>query len=322
MAARSIASLSLSFGLVSIPVKLYSATEADRTVSFNMLAPDGSRVEQQYVSKATGIKVERAEMQKGYEFEKDRYVVFSKEELKALEESPSHIVEILAFVPDKAIDPVYYDKAYFIAPDKRGGKPYSLLQDALLASRRCALASWNWKGKTHMVQVRPTEDGLVFQQLLWGDAVRSQRDLDIEHVTVSEAELQLALKIIEQGEADTYDPTQYQDEEKKRVLAAIDAKIAGQQIVAPQEITEVAGGQVIDLMEALRASLQKNAGKKPSTAASPSPRVKISAVRTVKTVEPVEAVIPDAPAVKPRKTVKRVEKNEAAPVPTKVRARR
>lgn len=305
MAARSLASLSLSFGLVSIPVKLYSATESDKTISFNLLAPDGSRVEQQYVSKASGVKVERADMQKGYEFEKDQFVVFSKDELKALEESPSHIVEILAFIPDKAIDPVYYDKAYFIAPDKRGAKPYSLLQDALLKSHRCALASWNWKGKTHMVQVRPTGEGLVFQQLLWGEAVRSQKDLHIEHVTVSEAELQLALKIIEQGEAATYDPSQYEDEEKKRVLAAIDAKIAGKQIVTPQEVSEVGGGQVIDLMEALRASLSKNA----KTKQTPS---KAKAT----------ADVAELPA-KPRKVVKRAEKPvEAAPAPTRARARR
>jgi DNA end-binding protein Ku len=305
MAARSIASLSLSFGLVSIPVKLYSATESESSIKFNLLAPDGSRLEQQYVSKSTGKKIERAEMQKGYEFEKERFVVFSKEELKALEESPSHIVEILAFVPDNAVDPIFYDKAYFIAPDKRGGKPYSLLQEAMLKSHRCALASWNTKGKTHMVQVRPTEDGLVFQQLLWGNAVRSQKDLNIEHVSVSDAELQLALKIIEQGEADSYDPSQYENEEQKRVLAAIDAKIAGKQIVTPAEETEEAGGQVIDLMEALRASLAKN-GKTRAQA----PRTK-----------PAAAVADIAP--KPRKAVKRAEK-VAEPVaePTKVRARR
>jgi DNA end-binding protein Ku len=305
MAARSIASLSLSFGLVSIPVKLYSATESESSIKFNLLAPDGSRLEQQYVSKSTGKKIERAEMQKGYEFEKERFVVFSKEELKALEESPSHIVEILAFVPDNAVDPIFYDKAYFIAPDKRGGKPYSLLQEAMLKSHRCALASWNTKGKTHMVQVRPTEDGLVFQQLLWGNAVRSQKDLNIEHVSVSDAELQLALKIIEQGEADSYDPSQYENEEQKRVLAAIDAKIAGKQIVTPAEETEDSGGQVIDLMEALRASLAKN-GK----ARTPTPRAKSTA-----------AVAEMTP--KPRKTVKRAEK-VAEPVaePAKVRARR
>jgi DNA end-binding protein Ku len=231
-AARSIASLSLSFGLVSIPVRLYSATESSATVKFNLLAPDGSRLEQQYVSKSTGRKVERSEMQKGYEFEKGKFVVFTPDELKALEESPSHIVEILSFVPDKAVDPIYFDKAYFIAPDKRGAKPYSLLQQALLVSHRCALASWNNKGKTYIVQVRATDDGLVFQQLLWGAEVRSLKDLDIEHVPVSDTELQLAVKIIEQGEAEAYDPGQYENAEQKRVLAAIDAKIEGQQIVA------------------------------------------------------------------------------------------
>ena len=305
MAARSIASLSLSFGLVSIPVKLYSATESDTNIKFNLLAPDGSRLEQQYVSRSTGNKVERADMNKGYEFEKERFVVFTKDELKALEESPSHIVEILAFVPDNAVDPIYYDKAYFIAPDKRGGKPYSLLQEAMLKSHRCALASWNTKGKTHMVQVRPTEDGLVFQQLLWGNAVRSQRDLNIEHVSVSEAELQLALKIIEQGEADTYDPSQYENEEQKRVLAAIDAKIAGKQIVTPTEEPEAAGGQVIDLMEALRASLAKNV------------KTRAAAPRAKSTAE-----VAELPA-KPRKTVKRAERVvEPAAAPAKVRARR
>lgn len=305
MPARSIASLSLSFGLVSIPVKLYSATESSSDVSFNLLAPDGSRLEQQYVSKSTGQKIERADMQKGYEFEKDKFVVFTKDELKALDESPSHIVEILAFVPDKAVDPIYYNKAYFIGPDKRGGKPYCLLQKALLASNRCALASWNNKGKTHIVQVRPTEDGLVFQQLLWGDEVRSLRDLNIEHVSVSEAELQLALKIIEQGESGTYDPSQYENAEKKRVLAAIDAKIAGKQIVTPAEEAEIAGGQVIDLMEALRASLSRGKTKAPARRAGAA-------------AEPAEV---SQISPKPRKTVKRAESTPGT-APAAKRARR
>ncbi|OBR54068.1 Ku protein, partial [Paraburkholderia tropica] len=294
--ARSIASLSLSFGLVSIPVRLYSATESSATVRFNMLAPDGSRVEQQYVSKATGKKVERAEMNKGYEFEKGKFVVFTPDELKALEESPSHLVEILAFVPDKAIDPIYYDRAYFIAPDKRGGKPYSLLQRALLASGRCALASWNNKGKTYMVQIRATEDGLVFQQLLWGAEVRSLKDLDIEQVPVSDGELKLALQIIAQGESDHYDPDQYENVEQKRVLAAIDAKIEGQQIVAPAEEAAPAGGQVIDLMDALRASLtrggkQKASAGKATTAAEVS---RLPATKRARTVKRVEASPPPA----------------------------
>ena len=131
MAARSIPSLRLSFGLVSIPVKLYSATESGSTVRFNLLAPDGSRLKQQYVSEKDQKVVPRAEMVKGYEFEKDHFVLFTPDELKALEESSSHVVEIVHFIPEKAVDPIYYDKAYLLAPDKRGGKPYALLLEAM-----------------------------------------------------------------------------------------------------------------------------------------------------------------------------------------------
>src|SRR5215469_12045470 len=225
MPARSIASLSLSFGLVSIPVKLYSATESSADVRFNLLAPDGSRVKQQYVSETSGQIVERGAMNKGYEFEKDRFVVFTADELKALEDSASHMVEIVAFIPEKSVDPLYYDKAYFIAPDKRGGKPYSLLQQAMHESERCALAKWSYKGKTRIVQIRAAEDGMVFQQLLFADEVRSLGELHIEHVAVTGTELQLALQIIGQVSEDSYDPTAYEDEEKKRILAAIDQKI-------------------------------------------------------------------------------------------------
>ena len=147
MAARSIASLSLSFGLVSIPVKLYSATESSASVRFNMLDKDGARLKQQYVSEKDQHVVERAEMVKGYEFEKDRFVIFQPDELKALQESPSHTVDIVAFIPEKAVDPIFYDKAYFLAPDKRGAKPYNLLIEAMRASGRCALAKWAWKAK-------------------------------------------------------------------------------------------------------------------------------------------------------------------------------
>src|SRR3954471_9997997 len=274
MAARSIASLSLSFGLVSIPVKLYSATESSSSVRFNMLDKDGSRLKQQYISEKDQRVVERAEMVKGYEFEKDRFVIFQPEELKALQESPSHTIDIfqaegrkaleeapshtidiVAFIPDKAIDPIFYDKAYFLAPDKRGGKPYNLLMEAMRQSGRVALAKWAWKAKQYVVQVRPAEDGLVLQQLLYADEVRSMKELDIEKVQVSPAELKLAMQLIEQISEDTYDPTMFEDEEKQRILAAIDEKIAGKHIVASEQVETTSGAQVIDLMEALRASL-------------------------------------------------------------------
>ena len=303
MAARSIASLSLSFGLVSIPVKLYSATESAADVRFNLLAPDGSRVKQQYVSASTGEIVERSSMNKGYEFERDRFVVFTPDEVKALEEGASHVVEILAFIPEKSVDPIYYDKAYFIAPDKRGGKPYNLLQQALLACHRCALAKWSFKGKTRMLVVRPTDEGLVFQQLLFADEVRSLADLHIEHVAVSDAELKLALQIIEQGAQDNYDPTAYEDEEKQRILAAIDRKIEGKQVVSTEPVEPTTGGQVIDLMEALRASLAKGGAK-------------------AKTARPSKDA-GELTAASPARTRKPAQRAEKAPaVPAKVRARK
>jgi DNA end-binding protein Ku len=304
MPARSIASLSLSFGLVSIPVKLYSATESAADVRFNLLAPDGSRVKQQYVSESTGAVVERSAMKKGYEFEKDRFVVFAADELKALEESASHVVEIVAFIPEKSVDPIYYDKAYFIAPDKRGGKPYSLLQQALLESHRCALAKWASKGKTRIVLIRPAADGLIFQQLLYADEVRSLADLHVEQIAVSDAELKLALQIIEQGVEDSYDPTAYEDEEKKRILAAIDQKIEGKEVISAEPEETESGAQVIDLMDALRASLSAR-GAKAKTA-----------VRKGKDAEDVTAIAPS----RARKPAQRAEKAPAAP--TRVRARK
>ena len=307
MAARSIASLTLSFGLVSIPVRLYSATESSSEIRFNMLTKNGERVKQQYISEKTRKVVERSEMVKGYEFEKDHFVLFTPEELKALEEGSSHLIEIVAFVPIKTIDPVFYDKAYLLAPDKRGGKPYALLAEAMRKSGRCALAKWAWKAKQYVVQVRPAEDGLVLQQLLYAEEVRSMKELDIEKVQVSPAELKLAMQLIEQISEDTYDPTMFEDEEKKRILAAIDEKIAGKQIVANEPHEPAASGaQVIDLVEALRASLGKAGAAKKAAPA--------------KAAEPAAA---PAEASKERKGVKRAAKvEEAAVAPARTRARK
>ncbi len=303
MAARSIASLTLGFGLVSIPVKLFSATESSASVRFNMLTKDGQRVRQQYISEKDGKVVERAEMVKGYEFEKDKFVLFEPSELKALEEGSSHVVDIVAFVPEKSIDPIYYDKAYMLAPDKRGGKPYALLAEAMRKSGRCALARWSWKTKRYVVQVRPAEDGLMLQQLFFADEVRSLKDLNIEQVEVTQPELNLAMQLIDQIAEDGYDPSAYKDEEKVRVLEAIDRKIAGQQIVAHEEVESPATGQVIDLMEALRASL----GKKGGAAAANG--------KAAKAAEP-EAI--PAGALKERKGVSRAP--AAAPAPARARA--
>jgi DNA end-binding protein Ku len=269
MAARSIASLTVSFGLVSIPVKLYSATEASRAISFNLLHKGcGSRLKQQYVCLKEEVVVPREDMVKGYEFAKDQYVLFSPEELKALEETGTHSAEITEFVPITSIDPVYFDKAYYLAPDKGGAKPYALFARALRESGRCALGRWAARGKQYIVMIRPVEDGLVMQQLLYAGEVRSLKELEIPQTEVKEAELRLAQQLIEQQASDGFDPSAYTDEVRARIEAAVQRKVDGQEITmadAPE-----GGAQVIDLMEALRASLEKRAVQ--PAAAAPAAR--------------------------------------------------
>jgi len=258
MAARSIASLTISFGLVSIPVKLFSATEASKAISFNLLHKGcGSRLKQQYLCLKEEIPVAREDMVKGYEFAKDQYVIFTPEELKAMEEAGTHMAEITEFVPIDSIDPVYFDKAYYLGPDKGGAKPYALLAKALRESERCALGRWAARGKQYIVMIRPVEDGLVMQQLLYADEVRSIKDIEIPPTDVKDAELKLAKQLIDAQASESFDPTAYTDEVRARVEAAVQKKVEGQEITmldVPQ-----AGAQVIDLMEALRASLERKA---------------------------------------------------------------
>jgi len=274
MAARSIASLTISFGMVSIPVKLYSATEASRAISFNLLHKTcGSRLKQQYFCVKEEVPVSREDMAKGYEFAKDQYVMFSPEELKALEETGTHSAEITEFVPLKSVDPVYFDKAYYLGPDKGGAKPYALLARALRESGRCAIGRWAARGKQYIVMIRPVEDlveGLVMQQLLYAGEVRALRDVDIPKTDVKPAELKLAQQLIEQQASEKFDPSQYTDDVRARVEAAIQKKVEGQEITTTE--APEAGGQVIDLMEALRASLEKKPAKRPQAAAQAAPK--------------------------------------------------
>jgi DNA end-binding protein Ku len=269
MAARSIASLTISFGLVSIPVKLFSATEASKAISFNLLHKGcGSRLKQQYLCLKEEIPVAREDMVKGYEFAKDQYVIFTPEELKAMEEAGTHMAEITEFVPIDSIDPVYFDKAYYLGPDKGGAKPYALLAKALRESERCALGRWAARGKQYIVMIRPVpgsplagagsdSTGLVMQQLLYADEVRSIKDIEIPPTEVKDAELKLAKQLIDAQASDRFDPGAYTDDVRARVEAAVQKKVEGQEITmldAPE-----AGAQVIDLMEALRASLERKA---------------------------------------------------------------
>jgi DNA end-binding protein Ku len=277
---RSIASLTISFGLVAIPVKLYSATIASERISFNLLrAKDGSRVKQQYLAVNDGKPVERSEMTKGYEFAKDQYVSFTPEELKALEDTTTHSIDIGQFVPLESVDPIYFDGTYYLAPDKGGSKPYALLSTALGRTKQCAIGRWVSRGKEHIVVIRPIDDGLAMHQLHFQAEVRSVKDVGLEPTTVSDAELKLAEQLIDQLSAKRFDPNEYHDEFKGRVEAAIQRKVAGKE-VSLMEAPVAKGGNVIDLMATLKASLDAKSSQ--------------STIRERKTPK-------KAPAAKPRK---------------------
>jgi DNA end-binding protein Ku len=257
MAARSIGSLTISFGLVAIPVKLFSATQSGNAISFNLLHKDcGSRLKQQYICAKDGTLVERDDMVKGYEFAKDQYVQFKPEEIKALEEAGTHAVEISEFVPIESIDPVYFDKTYYLAPDKGAAKPYSLLTEALKEVKRGAVGRWATRGKAYIVVLRPIGDVLTMQQLHFAADVRSSNEVEVPKPEVKSAELKLALQLIEQQTAAKFDPAAYTDELRGRIEAAIQKKVEGHEI-SVSEIAPAGEGKVIDLMEALRASLEK-----------------------------------------------------------------
>jgi DNA end-binding protein Ku len=262
--ARSIASLTISFGLVAIPIKLYSATISSERISFNLLRQkDGSRVKQQYVAVNDGALVERAEMTKGYEFAKGQYVMFSAEELKALEDTTTHTIDITQFVPLESVDPVYFDGTYYLAPDKGGAKPYSLLSTALKKAKQCAVGRWISRGKEHIVMLRPMGDGLAMHQLHFKAEVRDIKDLGVESAPVSEPELKLANQLIEQLAAKKFDPNEYADEHRARVEAAIQRKVEGKEVTfaEPPVAEGGAASNVVDLMEILKASLNAKGGK-------------------------------------------------------------
>ncbi|HWE25051.1 MAG TPA: Ku protein [Myxococcales bacterium] len=262
MSARSIGSGTISFGLVSIPVKLFSATQSQAAISFNLLhSKCKGRLKQQYICPTDdNAIVERDEMVKGYEFEKGRYVTFTPEELKALEEKSSQQIEISEFVPTDKIDPVYFDKAYYLGPEKGADRAYRLLSEAMRATGRTALARYAARGKQYLVQLRPIDGGgLVMQQLMYADEVRPFSEVDVPQGEVKPAELELAKQIIDQIAENAFHPEKYEDDVKKRILEQIQRKVEGQAIdLTPAEQPRT---QVIDLMEALKASLASREDK-------------------------------------------------------------
>ena len=266
MSARAIASTTISFGLVSLPVKLYSTGESGHRISFNLVhAKCGTRLKQKYICPQCDVTVARDEMVKGYEFSKGQYVLFQEDELKAIEAPKTDGIEIIEFVPADLVSPVYLDKAYYLGPDRGGARAYRLLSQALSESGRVAIAKYATRGKQYLVRIRPHEEGLVVDQLRYADEVRSFGEVPIDAADVKPAEMTLARQLIDQASSETFEPAKYTDEVREKVLELIQRKVEGEDItVAPAEEPKT---QIIDLMAALKASLAGSEERKPASRA-------------------------------------------------------
>lgn len=255
MSAHPIGSATLSFGLVSVPVKMFSTGEPAASISFNLLhGKDGSRLKQQYICSKDGEKVEREDMVKGYKLPDGGYVTFTKQELKELEEKGNNTIEVMEFVPAAQVDRVFLEKSYFLGPDKGGERAYRLLSEALKQTGRVAVGQYAARGKQYLVSVRPAANGLVMEQLHYGDEVRSIAEVPIPKIEVKKPELNLAVQIVEQAASASFQADKYEDNVRKKVLEQIQRKVEGKEII--EEPTEAPKTQIIDLMEALKASLK------------------------------------------------------------------
>jgi DNA end-binding protein Ku len=279
MTARAIGSGTISFGLVSVPVKLYSAGDTTAAVSFNWIHKDcGSRLKQQYICAKDGQVVERDDMVKGYEFQRDQYVLFNPEELKALEVKADNTIEIVEFVPAAKVDRVFVDKPYYLGPDKGGDRAYKLLSEAMTATGLSALGRYAARGKQYLVLLSPRDEGIVMEQLKYAHEVRSFAEVPLGEADIKPKELDLAVQLIQQIATDEFKPEQYTDQVRERVLELIQAKIEGEDIT--QATTEAPQTQIIDLMEALKASLAKSSGGADAGAKKKTPMKKEAAAKS------------------------------------------
>lgn len=254
MPARSIGTATISFGLVSIPTKLYTTNESSGDIHFNMLHDaDGARLKQQYVCTKCNEVVDREHTVKGFEHAKGQYVVLSADELKALDAVATQTIALEEFVPAAAVDPLYVEKSYYLGPDKGGERAYKLIRDAMLDTGLVGVASYSARGKQYIVALRPFHEGLIMHQLRYAAEVKEWSEVPLPDLPeLKPAELNLAKQIIQQIAAETWHPEKYKDEVQERMSELIAQKVQGQEIVAQPEAP---AGKVIDLMEALKASL-------------------------------------------------------------------
>ena len=253
MAARATQSGTISFGLVSIPVKFFTAASSEQ-VRFNMLHEKcGTRVKQRLYCPTDDELVERTDTIKGFEYTKGQYVTFDEEELKKLETERSNSIDIVEFVPIETIDFIHVEKSYYLGPDKGGDKAYKLLNQSMDRSGKVAVGRWAARGKEQLILIRPYKGGLLLHQLYHHNEVRAFEDIDAGATfQFSEVEEDLADKLIDQLTSEKFDPERYSDEYADRVRGVVEQKVAGKEItVAPEQPK----AQIIDLFEALKKSL-------------------------------------------------------------------
>lgn len=290
---RAIATGQIAFGLVSIPVKLFSAAESSERISFNMLHREcGSRIQQQLFCPKDERTIDRTDVVKGYEFSKGQYVLFNEEELKQLEEKSTQQIDITEFVKSDLIDPIYFQKPFYLGPDKGGSRAYSLLAKALEETGRWAIAKYAARGKGYLVVIRPLGKGLVLQQLYYPNEIRSIDEIDIGDADVKDSELRMAIQLAEMSASDEFHPENYRDEVQERIKGLIQKKVEGEEITS--SLVEEPRAQVIDLMDALRKSLggaaEKPTPKAASSKASAPAKVAIKAKTERKAPKPAARV--------------------------------
>ena len=277
MAAHSIGSATVSFGLVSVPVQLYAAGESKAAVSFNMLhKKDGARLKQQYICSKDGEKVERSDMIKGYEFQKGQYVTFTPDELKALEEHGTGAIEIKEFLPAQQVDRIWLDRTYYLGADKGGERAYKLLAEALEESKRVAIGQYAARGKQYLIMIRPLKGRLVMEQLRYADEIRDIAEIPVPKTDVKDTELKLAVQVIDQSATDEFDPKKYKDNVRDRMQEQIERKVEGKQIT--EEPEEAPKTKVLDLMQALKQSLSEG-GTAAEAKEKPAKRRKVAGKR-------------------------------------------
>jgi DNA end-binding protein Ku len=274
MPARSISTASLTFGLVSIPVRLFPATSS-KSVSFHLLhAKDMSRIQQKIYCPKEDKIVDRSELVRGYEVEKDRYVTFTDEELKKLEAQADRAVEITEFIPASEVDPVYFENSYLLGCEPTSAKAYHLLEEAMTKADKVGVAKFTMRGKERVVLIRPYEGGLMLHTMYYAEEVRKVEGFGAPDVQLKEAEVKVAHQLIE-ALADEWNPEKYQDSFQENLKKLIEAKLEGGEVAAVEKPKKLA--PVVDLMAALKQSLAQMEGKKKPAAAAKSEEPRVAA---------------------------------------------